>query len=129
MWARVIATMSSKPSRMAWRAVAISEIRAAWNTGNFTARLNSPTRASQGAIGDAMPGMLSGDEMHQLGQASGEAFDRMFLQMMITHHQGAITMATTELSTGQNPDARHLAQRIIDAQQREIAEMQTLLGG
>jgi uncharacterized protein (DUF305 family) len=38
-------------------------------------------------------------------------------------------MAKTELSNGQNPDARQLAQRIIDAQQREIAEMRTLLGG
>jgi uncharacterized protein (DUF305 family) len=77
----------------------------------------------------AMPGMMSGDQMHQLGQVSGDAFDRMFLQIMITHHQGAITMANTELSNGQNPDARQLAQRIIDAQQREITEMQTLLAG
>jgi len=76
----------------------------------------------------AMPGMLSRDQMHQLEQATGPAFDRMFLQMMITHHQGAITIAqTAELPAGQNPDARHLAQRIIDTQQREITEMQTLL--
>jgi uncharacterized protein (DUF305 family) len=34
-----------------------------------------------------MPGMMSGGQMHQLGHASGDAFDRMFLQM-ITHHQG-----------------------------------------
>jgi uncharacterized protein (DUF305 family) len=78
--------------------------------------------------GGAMPGMLSGDQMHQLEQATGPAFDRMFLQMMIIHHQGAITVARTpELRAGQNPDARHLAQRIIDTQQREITEMQTLL--
>jgi uncharacterized protein (DUF305 family) len=76
----------------------------------------------------AMPGMMSGNEMHQLGQTSGEAFDRMFLQMMITHHQGAITMAKTALSNGRNPDTRQLAQRIIDAQQREITEMHTLSG-
>jgi uncharacterized protein (DUF305 family) len=80
-----------------------------------------------GASG-AMPGMMSGDQMHQLEQATGPAFDRMFLQMMITHHQGAITMAQTELREGRNPDARQLAQRIIDTQQREIAEMQALLG-
>jgi uncharacterized protein (DUF305 family) len=79
-----------------------------------------------GASG-AMPGMMSGDQMRQLGQVSGEAFDRMFLQMMIGHHQGAITMAKTELSQGRDLDARQLAQRIIDAQQREITEMQALL--
>jgi uncharacterized protein (DUF305 family) len=38
-------------------------------------------------------------------------------------------MAKAELSNGQNPDARQLTQRIIDAQQREITETQVLLGG
>lgn len=79
--------------------------------------------------GGAMPGMMSGDQMQRFGQATGDAFDRMFLQMMITHHQGAVAMANTELSAGRNPGARQLAQRIIDAQQREITEMQALLGG
>nr|MDQ3824820.1 DUF305 domain-containing protein [Actinomycetota bacterium] len=75
-----------------------------------------------------MPGMMSGDQMHQLEQATGPAFDQMYLQMMITHHQGAITIAQTELRAGQNPDARQLAQRIIDTQQREITEAQAILG-
>lgn len=85
----------------------------------------------QGDLGSmgAMPGMMTSGEMQQLGQANGAAFDRMFLQMMISHHKGAVMMAKTELSSGQNPDARQLAQRIIDAQQREITEMRTLLGG
>lgn len=78
---------------------------------------------------DAMPGMMSDGEMQQLGQATGAAFDRMFLQMMISHHSGAVMMAKVELNGGQNPDVRQLAQRIIDAQQREITEMRTLLGG
>lgn len=104
----------------------LSGLLRAWNAP--VPSTTDPMAPTHGVNG-AMPGMMSGDEMHQLGQASGEAFDRMFLQMMITHHQGAITMATTELSTGQNPDARHLAQRIIDAQQREITEMHTLLSG
>jgi uncharacterized protein (DUF305 family) len=81
-----------------------------------------------GASG-AMPGMMSGDQMRQMGQATGDAFDRMFLQMMIAHHQGAVTMGNAELADGENPEARQLAQRIITAQQREITEMQTLLGG
>lgn len=88
----------------------------------------SPGQMDHGARG-AMPGMMAADQMQQLGQASGDAFDRMFLQLMIVHHQGAVAMAKAELSEGQNPDARQLAQRIIDAQQREITEMQTLLGG
>ncbi len=53
----------------------------------------------------AMPGMMSGDQMRQMGRATGDAFDRMFLQMMIAHHQGAVTMGNAELADGQNPDA------------------------
>ena len=62
-----------------------------------------------------------------LGMMSGIAFDRMFLQMMIVHHQGAIDMSQTELPQGSNPAARQLAQRIISTQHAEIHEMQTLL--
>ncbi|MBW0102963.1 DUF305 domain-containing protein [Pseudonocardia sp. KRD291] len=74
-----------------------------------------------------MSGMMTDAQMQQLGQARGAAFDKMFLQMMIQHHQGAVQMARTELTSGQNPQAKTLAQTIIDAQQSEIAEMQQLL--
>ena len=46
---------------------------------------------------------------------------------MISHHQGAITMAQTELAHGQSSDAIELAGMIINAQQREIAQMNDLL--
>lgn len=74
-----------------------------------------------------MPGMMSNEQMQQLSSASGPAFDQMFLHMMIAHHQGAVTMAQTELVQGSNPTARQLAQNIINAQQAEITQMQTLL--
>ena len=61
------------------------------------------------------------------GMMSGTSFDRMFLQDMIVHHQGAIDMSNTELAQGSNPETRQLAQKIINAQQAEIKEMQTLL--
>jgi uncharacterized protein (DUF305 family) len=71
-------------------------------------------------MGD-MDGMMSEAEMQQLQAASGAAFDRMWLQMMTKHHQGAVTMATTETQQGQNSDAKALAQQIITAQNKEIA--------
>jgi uncharacterized protein (DUF305 family) len=74
-----------------------------------------------------MPGMMSNAQMQQLTASGGPAFDRMFLQMMIMHHQGAISMSRTELAQGSNPAARQLAQQIITAQQAEIHQMQTLL--
>jgi uncharacterized protein (DUF305 family) len=75
----------------------------------------------------AMPGMMSQQQMDQLSQAHGATFDTMFLQMMIGHHQGAVTMSQTELADGENPDAKTLAQNISTAQQREITEMQAML--
>jgi len=75
-----------------------------------------------------MTGMMSAEDMTKLGQAKGAAFDRMWLQMMTQHHQGAIDMAKTELSQGASSDAKALAQKIIDGQQAEITEMTGLLG-
>lgn len=79
-------------------------------------------------MGGMMPGMMGEGQMQQLSSASGAAFDRAFLQMMIEHHTGAIQMAQTELAQGQSPQAKQLAQAIINDQQSEILQMQVLLG-
>ncbi|MER5265229.1 DUF305 domain-containing protein [Actinosynnema sp. NPDC002837] len=76
--------------------------------------------------GSDQPGMGAA-EMEALAQARDTEFDRMFLGMMIRHHQGAIEMANVELRHGANAEAKALAQRIVDAQQAEITEMQGLL--
>ncbi|QUH05444.1 DUF305 domain-containing protein [Saccharopolyspora erythraea] len=78
-------------------------------------------------MGHDMAGMMSADDMRVLEQARGPAFDEMWLRMMIEHHRGAVDMAATELRDGRNPDARAMAQRIIDSQQAEIDEMTALL--
>lgn len=74
-----------------------------------------------------MPGMMSDTDMATLQVDKGTEFDRMWLRMMIQHHQGAIDMAKTELAQGSNSDAKALAQKIISAQQAEINEMNGLL--
>src|ERR1700694_4048968 len=63
------------------------------------------------------PGMMALDQMNPLKGLSGKDFDRMWLQMMIDHHAGAITMSNTELANGTNPDSTSLAQTIIHNQQ------------
>ncbi|GAA2571227.1 DUF305 domain-containing protein [Pseudonocardia hydrocarbonoxydans] len=78
-------------------------------------------------MGGGMGGMMTPEQMQQLQGASGPAFDRMFLEMMIEHHRGAVEMAQTELQDGADPEALALAQKIIDTQQAEITEMDTLL--
>jgi uncharacterized protein (DUF305 family) len=79
--------------------------------------------------GAQMHGMMSAQQMTDMGMAKGSAFDRMWLQMMVKHHEGAVAMARTELAQGVNPDGKQLAQSIIDSQSTEIAEMNSILTG
>ncbi|MBO2456013.1 DUF305 domain-containing protein [Actinomadura violacea] len=74
-----------------------------------------------------MPGIMSEKDMTSLKDLKGTAFDKAFLQMMIKHHQGAVTMARTEDRSGQNPDAKALATSIVRTQSAEIAKMRGLL--
>lgn len=75
----------------------------------------------------SMDGMMSSADMDALASMNGTEFEQMFLIMMIEHHEGAISMAQTELAEGQDPEAQALAQAIIDTQQSEITQMEQLL--
>jgi uncharacterized protein (DUF305 family) len=77
--------------------------------------------------GTDMPGMMTDADMTSLTKMSGSAFDRMFLTMMIKHHEGAITMAKDEQAKGSSAPAKTLAGTIITAQTAEIATMRGLL--
>ncbi|TCN35609.1 uncharacterized protein (DUF305 family) [Kribbella orskensis] len=87
-----------------------------------------PTPSHGDHSSNEMPGMMTEDELSDLGNAKGAMFDRMWTQMMIEHHQGAVTMAKTEQTSGKNAEAVALAQKIETDQNREIATMQRLLG-
>jgi uncharacterized protein (DUF305 family) len=78
-------------------------------------------------MGDPTGGMMSAQEISNLGNATGSAFDRMWLRMMVRHHQGAIAMAKTALAQGVDPDAKKLAKSVIDGQSFEIADMNSIL--
>lgn len=77
----------------------------------------------------SMTGMMSAEDMDMLSSLAGSEFDRMWMQMMIEHHEGAIAMAEEVKTAGQNTDVALLADQIIAAQTAEIAEMKGLLGG
>jgi uncharacterized protein (DUF305 family) len=75
---------------------------------------------------DMMDGM--GDMNSQMAQAMmAEDIDVAFICGMIPHHQGAIDMAKAELKYGDDPWAREMAQKVIDAQEAEIAQMKEWL--
>jgi uncharacterized protein (DUF305 family) len=79
------------------------------------------------AAGMAM--MQANDTMMQAMQGmqpSGNP-DKDFVQMMIPHHQGAIDMAKVELQYGKDPALKAIAEQIIAAQQKEIADFQAWL--
>ncbi|MEP6814452.1 MAG: DUF305 domain-containing protein [Marmoricola sp.] len=90
---------------------------------------SSDTRGMQGMGGSRMPGMMNSHDMQRLGKASGTSFDRMFLTMMVSHHDGAIKMARTEQADGKNAEAVALAKRIEADQTSQIATMKQLLQG
>jgi uncharacterized protein (DUF305 family) len=74
-----------------------------------------------------MDGMLTDAQMQALKNASGAEFDRLFLEGMILHHEGAVEM--TKMVTGsKNEDAHSLGHAIDDSQTDEIAYMKDLLG-
>lgn len=76
-----------------------------------------------------MPGMLTEEQLAELGQAQGVAFDRLFLEFMIYHHQGAVTMAN-ELYTrggGLEPASDRFAREVISDQGIEISRMLGML--
>ncbi|SCX40495.1 Uncharacterized conserved protein, DUF305 family [Klenkia marina] len=74
-----------------------------------------------------MGGMMSAEDMFALQDSSGTDFDRMWLQMMLEHHTGAVGMAQTEIADGEDPDAVAMAQDIKTPQSAEITEMEQLL--
>lgn len=101
------------------------ELMTAW----LTAAGESVTMdVSDGHDMSSMEGMMSVEQMDALMVATGPEFDQMWLEMMIAHHEGAISQSETVKADGSNPDVLSLADQIIAAQQAEITEMQALLG-
>jgi uncharacterized protein (DUF305 family) len=74
-----------------------------------------------------MSGMMSEQDMAALQNVQGVEASKLFLTQMITHHEGAITMAQTEIKDGQYPAAVELARAIVAGQQKEIDTMKGIL--
>ncbi|UUU20057.1 DUF305 domain-containing protein [Streptomyces sp. DSM 40750] len=75
---------------------------------------------------ETMPGMATEEQLEQLGTLKGEKFDQLFLRLMITHHEGAITMATDVKAQGNNIVIEEMADDVIAQQTTEISRMRDL---
>ncbi|MFD7695831.1 DUF305 domain-containing protein [Streptomyces sp. NPDC059374] len=74
-----------------------------------------------------MPGMATESQLAKLRAARGKAFDELFLTLMITHHDGAITMATDVKAQGNNIQVEEMADDVVAQQTTEISRMRDLL--
>ena len=72
---------------------------------------------------EAMPGMATEAQLATLRAAKGQAFDELFLTLMITHHEGAVTMATEVKGQGNNVRIEEMADDVIAQQTTEINRM------
>lgn len=93
----------------------------------MTGWLKSWNESATMGAGHTMDGMMGDDDLKQLEAAQGTEAAKLFLKQMVAHHQGAVMMATTEMSQGKNADAIKLSKNIVTAQEAEIKEMQDLL--
>lgn len=86
-------------------------------------------QADDGGDGQNLPGMVDPATMTRLESLRGPEFDRLWLQSMVGHHQGAIEMAKAEIAQGENVDAVSMAKTMVSTQQAEIGQMNTMLKG
>jgi uncharacterized protein (DUF305 family) len=77
---------------------------------------------------DGMPGMATPAQLDALRAATGTAFDALFLQLMITHHEGALTMAGEIQLKGKDPRIQEIADEVIAVQSAEINRMRAIRG-
>ncbi|MEV5343916.1 DUF305 domain-containing protein [Streptomyces sp. NPDC052676] len=80
-----------------------------------------------GSAHDGADGMMSAADMERLEDLKGTAFDKAFAEMMIEHHNGAITMARDEQKNGENADARKMAGDIVEGQSAEVEQLRDIL--
>ncbi|MFE9682090.1 DUF305 domain-containing protein [Streptomyces sp. NPDC002701] len=87
---------------------------------------NGGAGKSKGHHHDVMPGMATEAQLKTLRASKGKAFDELFLKLMITHHNGAITMATDVLAQGNNIQIGEMADDVIAQQTTEITRMREM---
>ena len=78
----------------------------------------------------AMPGMLSAEQMKNLEDAEGDAFYLLWLEYMIQHHEGAITMVAelmTAPGAAQETDIYRFADAVVEDQTMEIDRMRQMI--
>lgn len=88
-----------------------------------------PTAPHHSGDHASMPGMATQEQLQALRDAEGGSFDRMWLQLMIVHHEGALTMADAVRADGVDTRVQEIADDVVVEQTDEIQRMRGWLGG
>ncbi len=117
-------------------AIAFAGCQTATNTTNTNANTRANTAVVQNSNANSMMNIngnsmnmnsnsnMSGmSDMKSSPNAASQPYDLQFLDTMTHHHQGAIDMAKMALMKSQNAELKTFAQKIIDDQNKEIAQM------
>ncbi|HYF74209.1 MAG TPA: DUF305 domain-containing protein [Nocardioides sp.] len=97
-------------------------------TDDETLMKRSLTGAMRGMMRTRMgPWALGAEELEAMVDCPSTRFEERWLRTMITHHQGAISMARHEITHGAYPPAIALAEQVITTQQAEVEQMRQLL--
>jgi uncharacterized protein (DUF305 family) len=106
-------------------------------TADSTHSMGSDTQSTSSHGGMADTGMahgqMGGDMMQQMDQmnqmmvqmlgAADSTYDQRFIDHMVPHHQGAVMMAEDALQKAVHPELKQFAQKVIDAQRKEIGDL------
>lgn len=98
---------------------------AAWAIA-FPAFAQDKAKSQSAGSGELHGVMMSSAKESQTMKMSGDV-DRDFLTMMRHHHQSGIKMAEVQMREGKSAAAKKMARKVIDAQKKEIAEIDELL--
>ena len=77
--------------------------------------------------GEPMPGVASFEQMQALQNATGVEAERLFLELMIAHHQGGVEMAEAVIARSTHPQVTGLATGMVQLQSKELDYMSELL--
>ena len=99
----------------------------AWMDGEHGHADGSPTPGAGDDGYAAMPGWVSRADLARLTAATGTDADRLFLELMIPHHEGGVEMAQYAVDHAQRPQVVALARGIVTAQERELRVLHDML--
>lgn len=103
----------------------IAPLRAVLGAWGSSAEKETSGDMDHGSMGSG--GMMTEADTDQLRAAEGNDAAVLFLEQMIAHHEGAVDMAREQVENGSSPQALELARDVVEDQEAEIDEMETLL--